>query len=75
MQFRVFCLPGCYVSKNANIEMYKTIILPFVLYGYENSPLRLRDEQRLRMFEDRALRRVFGPRWDEMTGDWNKLHN
>ena len=52
-----------------------TIILPVVLYGCETWSLTLRDERRLRVFENRVLRRVFGPKRDEVTGEWRKLHN
>jgi hypothetical protein len=55
--------------------MYKTIILPVVLYGCETWSLTLREENRLRVFENRFLRRVFGPKRDEVTGEWRKLHN
>jgi hypothetical protein len=55
--------------------MYKTIILPVVLYGCETLSLTLREEHRLRVFENRVLRRIFGPRRDEVTGEWRKLHN
>jgi hypothetical protein len=47
----------------------KTIILPVVLYGYETRSLTLREEHRLRVFENRILRRIFGPRRDEVTGE------
>jgi hypothetical protein len=63
------------LSKNLKIRIYKTIILPVVLYGYETSSLTLREEHRLRMFENRVLRRIFGPKKDEVTGEWRKLHN
>ena len=53
----------------------RTIILPVVLYGCETWSLTLREERRLRMFENRVLRRVFGPKRDEVTGEWRKLHN
>ena len=53
----------------------RTIILPVVLYGCETWSLTLRDERRLRVFENRVLRRVFGPKRDEVTGEWRKLHN
>ena len=56
-------------------SIYRTIILPVVLYGCETWSLTLREERRLRMFENRVLRRVFGPKRDEMTGEWRKLHN
>jgi len=63
------------LSKNIKIKIYTTIILPVVLYGCETWLLTLRDERRLRMFENRVLRRVFGPKRDEVTGEWRKLHN
>jgi hypothetical protein len=50
-------------------------MLPVVLYGCENWSLTLREEHRLRVFEDRVLRRIFGPKRDDVTGDWRKLHN
>jgi hypothetical protein len=53
----------------------KAIILPVVLYGCETLSLTLREEHRLRLFENRVLRKVFGPKRDEMTGEWRKLHN
>jgi hypothetical protein len=62
------------LSKNVKIKIYKTIILPVVLYGCETLSLKLREEHRLRMFENRMLRRIFGPKRDELTGDWRKLH-
>jgi hypothetical protein len=55
--------------------MFKTIILPVVLYGCETWSLTLREEYRLGVFENRVLRRIFGPRRDEVTGEWRKLHN
>jgi hypothetical protein len=55
--------------------MYKTIILPVVVYGCETWSLTLREEHRLRVFENRVLRRIFGLRRDEVTGEWRKLHN
>jgi hypothetical protein len=55
--------------------MYKIIILPVVLYGHETWTLTLREERRLRVFENRVLRRILGPKRDEVTGDWRKLHN
>ena len=61
--------------KNLKVEIYRTIILPVVLYGCETWSLTLREERRLRLFESRVLRRVFGPKRDEVTGEWRKLHN
>jgi hypothetical protein len=63
------------LSKNVTIRIYKTIILPLVLYGCETWSLALREEHRLRVFENRVLRRIFGPKRDEVTGEWRKLHN
>jgi hypothetical protein len=57
------------------IKIYKTIILPVVLYVCETWSLMLREEHRLRVFENRVLRRIFGPKRDEVTGCWRKLHN
>ena len=57
------------------IKIYRTIILPIVLYGFETWSLTLREERRLRVFETRMLRRVFGPKRDEVTGEWRKFHN
>jgi hypothetical protein len=57
------------------ISLYKTIILPVVLYGCETRSLTLREEHRLRVFKNRALRRISGPKRDEVTGEWMKLHN
>jgi hypothetical protein len=57
------------------IKIYKTIILPVVLYQCETLSLTLREEHRLRVFENRVLRRIFGPERDEVTSGWRKLHN
>ena len=59
--------------KDQDIQ-YRTIILPVVLYGCETWSLTLREERRLRVYENRVLRRVFGPKRDEVTGEWRKLH-
>ena len=63
------------VSKNLKIKIYRTIILPVVLYGCETWSLTLREESKLRVFENMVLRRIFGPRRDEVTGEWRRLHN
>jgi hypothetical protein len=55
--------------------MYRTIIVPVVLYGCETRSLTLREERRLKLFESRAVRRIFGPKRDEVTGEWRTLHN
>jgi hypothetical protein len=57
------------------VRIYKMIILPVVLYECETWSLILMEEHRLRVFENRVLRRTFGPKWDEVTGEWRKLHN
>jgi hypothetical protein len=57
------------ISKNLNIRIYRTIILPVVLYGCENWSLIFREDRRLRLFENRVLRRIFGPERDEVTGE------
>jgi hypothetical protein len=58
------------LSKNLKIKIYRAIILLVVLYGCETWSLTLREEHRLRVFENRVLRRVFGPKRDEVTGGW-----
>ena len=63
------------LSENINIKIYRNIILPIVLHGCETSSLTMREECRLRVFENRVLRRIFWPRRDEVTGKWRKLHN
>ena len=63
------------LSKNLKIKIYRTIILPVVLYGCETSSLTLREERRLKESEERLLRKIFGPKRDEATGEWRKLHN
>jgi hypothetical protein len=63
------------MSKNTKTGIYKTIILPMVLHGGETWFLTLTEEHRLRVFENRMLGRIFGPKRDGVTGDWRKLHN
>jgi hypothetical protein len=63
------------LSKNTKIRIHTIITVPVVLYGCETWSLTLRKEQRLRVFENRVLRRVFGPKWDKVTGEWRRLHN
>jgi hypothetical protein len=65
-------MPSHLLSRNVKVKIYKTIILPVVLYGYETWSLTLREEHRLRVFENRVLIRIFGPR---VTGEWRKLHS
>jgi len=68
-------LTSSLLSKNLKIKIYRTIILPIVLYGCETWLLTLREDRKLRVFENMVLRRIFGPRKDEVTGEWRRLHN
>ena len=68
-------LSSSLLSKYLKIKIYRTIILLVVLYGCETWSLTLREERRLRVSENRVLRRVFGPKRDEVRGEWRKLHN
>jgi hypothetical protein len=61
------------LSKSLKIRIYRTIILSMALCGCETWSLTLREEHRLRVFENRVLRRIFGPKRDEVTGEWRKL--
>ena len=63
------------LSKNLKIKLYGTIILPVVLYGCETCSLILRAERKLRVFENMVLWGIFGPRRNEVTGEWRRLHN
>jgi hypothetical protein len=67
-------LSSCVLSGNIKVNIYNTIILPDVLYGCETWSLTLREEHRLRVFENRVLR-IFGPKRDVVTGEWRKLHS
>jgi hypothetical protein len=62
------------LTGNVKVKIYKTIVLPLVLYGCETWSVRLREEHRLRVFGNRVLRRIFGPMRDEVTGEWRKMH-
>jgi hypothetical protein len=63
------------LSRNVKVKTYKTIILLVVLYGCETWFLTLREEHRPVVFENRVLRRIFGPKRDEVTEEWSKLHS
>ena len=63
------------LPKNIKIKTYRTIILPVVLYGCETWSRTLREERRLEVFENRVLRRIFGPKSEEVTGEWRKLQS
>jgi len=68
-------LSSSLLSKNIKIKIYRCIILHVVLYGRETWSLTLREEHRLMVFENRVLRRIFGPKKNKVTGEWRKLHN
>jgi hypothetical protein len=68
-------LSSCLLPKNVKIRICKTVILPVILYGCETWSLTLEKEHRLRLFESRVLRRIYGPKKDEVIGCWRKLHN
>jgi hypothetical protein len=63
------------LSKNIKVRVYRTIILPVVFYGCETWSVTLRKGSKLRVMEDRVLRRIFGPKRDEGTEEWRRLHN
>ena len=71
---RIFFLPGCYpkIERSRYIQKYN---FAYFLYGCETWSLTLREERKLRMFENMVLRRIFGPRREEVTGEWRRLHN
>jgi hypothetical protein len=68
-------LSSCLLSRNVKVKIYKPIILPFVLYECETWSLTLREGHRLRVFYNRVLRRLFGPKRYKVTGEWRKLHS
>ena len=68
-------LSSSLLSKKLKIKVRRTVIFPVVLYGCETWSLTLSEERRLRVFENSVLRRVFGPKTNEVTGEWRKLHN
>jgi hypothetical protein len=63
------------LSENVKVRIYRTIILPVVLYGSETLSLTVREEHKLRVFENRVLWKIIGPKRDGVTGGWRKLHN
>jgi len=68
-------LSASLLSENINVKIYRTIILPFVLYGCETWSPTVSEEHRLRLFGNRVLRKVFGPTRDKVTGEWGRRHN
>jgi hypothetical protein len=75
LSFGADLLSSSLLSKNTKIKIYRTVILPVVLYGCETWSLTLREEHRLRVFDNRVQRRIFGSKRDEVTGEWRRLHN
>jgi len=73
--FLFILLSSRLLFKNLKIKIYRTIILPVVLYGCETWSLTLWEERKLRVFENRVLRRIFGPRRDVVMGEWRRVHN
>jgi hypothetical protein len=71
----LFLLSSRLLSRNVKIKIYKTIILPVVLYGCETLSLTLREGHKLRVFENKVLWRIFGLKMDDVTRGWRKLHN
>ena len=72
--FRVNIDSSSLLSKNIKIKIHRTKIL-LLVYACETWSLTLREERRLRVFENRVLRGMFGPKRDEVTGEWRKPHN
>jgi len=68
-------LSSCLLSKNVKIKIYKSIILPVVLYGCEAWSVTLREEHQLSLFETRVLRKIFGPKREEVLEGCRRLHN
>jgi hypothetical protein len=68
-------LSSSLLSKNLKIKIYRTIILPVVLFGCETWSLILKEDHRVRVFENRVLRGIFVPKRNGLTGEWRKLHN
>ena len=68
-------LSSSLLFKNLKIKIYRTIFVPVVLNGYETWSLILREERRMKVFENRVLRRIFRPKTDKVTREWRKLHN
>jgi hypothetical protein len=77
LSFGADLLSSSLLSKNVKIrtELYRTVILPFAVYGCETWSLTLRVEHKLKVFENTVLRKILGPKTDEVTGDWRRLHD
>jgi hypothetical protein len=75
LSFGAECFVFQFANQNTKSKIYRTIILPVVLYGCETWSHTLREERRLRVFENGVLRSILGPKRDEVTGEWRRLHN
>ena len=75
LSFGAETLPSCLLSKNIKIKIYRTVIFPVVVYGCKTWSLKLREKRKVRVFENRALKRIFGSKRYELTGEWKRLHN
>ena len=73
--FGAECLSSSLKSENLKIKIHRPKIMSVAFYGFAAWSLTLREERRLTVFENRVLRRIFGPKRDEVTGEWRKLHN
>jgi len=73
LSFAIEFLSSRLLSKNVKIKIYRNIILPVVLYGCETLSLTLWEHRKLRLFQNMVLRRIFGPRREEVTGEWRRL--
>jgi hypothetical protein len=75
----LFCPVSCFPTSSLTIQKlnktHRSVILRVVLYGCETCSLALNEEHRLRLFENRVVRRMFGPRKEEVAGGWRRLHN
>jgi len=71
---RIFCLPFCY-PKIIKVKLYRAIIFPVILCGCETWSITLREGRRLRVYENRVMRRMFGPKREEVTREWRNPHN
>jgi hypothetical protein len=74
LSFGTNLITSSFLSKNMKIKIYRNIILPVVWYVYETWSIKLREECRLRVFENWVLRTIFGPKRDEVTREWTELH-
>jgi hypothetical protein len=70
-----YLLSSSLLPKNIKVKIYRTVILSVVLYGCETRSFTLKEERRLKVFQNRVLRRIFGPKSNEVTQGYRRLHN